>query len=320
MHIPKLPKRYRARTVATAAGILLIGYAIVLAPPSTFPSGIIIIIKRGESVPEIVQKLFDQHIVAHPTVLRTVLRIMGAGNTVQAGAYSFAGPVGVLTIAYRLSQGDYGIPPARITLVEGMTVRELATRVAAALPEITAPEIQAAGAKYEGYLFPDTYIFPPGADADSVIAVMRANFNTKIAPLTGSIAASGHSLAAILTMASIIEKEARTLESKKMISGILWRRIEIGMPLQVDAVFGYIFNRDTYSPSYADLKVDSPYNTYTHKGLPPWPINNPGLASIDAALNPTKTTYLFYLTGRDNQMHYASTYASHLDNQHKYLP
>jgi UPF0755 protein len=91
------------------------------------------------------------------------------------------------------------------------------------------------------------------------------------------------------------------------------------MPLQVDAVFGYINNRDTYSPSYADLKIDSPYNTYTHTGLPPGPICNPGLVSILAALHPTVTKYLYYLTDRNGVMHYATTFAEHQTNQEKYL-
>ena len=91
------------------------------------------------------------------------------------------------------------------------------------------------------------------------------------------------------------------------------------MSLQVDAVFGYIFNRETYSPSYEDLKVDSPYNTYTHTGLPPGPINNPGLDSLKAAITPIKTNYLYYLTDKNGVMHYATTYAEHQSNQRKYL-
>jgi len=91
------------------------------------------------------------------------------------------------------------------------------------------------------------------------------------------------------------------------------------MPLQVDAVFGYIFNKDTYSPSFADLKIDSPYNTYTRIGLPPGPIDNPGLDSIEAVLHPTKTNYLYYLTDKNGVMHYAATFAEHQSNQRKYL-
>ena len=104
-----------------------------------------------------------------------------------------------------------------------------------------------------------------------------------------------------------------------MVAGILWHRIALGMPLQVDAVFGYIFDKQTFSPSLADLKVDSPYNTYTHRGLPPGPISNPGLESLLAAATPTKTSYLYYLTGSDGAMHYAKTLAQHKANRVKYL-
>ena len=109
------------------------------------------------------------------------------------------------------------------------------------------------------------------------------------------------------------------LESKRVVAGILKNRLKLDMPLQVDAVFGYIFGRGTYSPSYADLAVDSPYNTYTHKGLPPGPISNPGLDSLEAAANPAKTDYLYYLTGKDGLMHYATTHAGHQANRKKYL-
>ncbi len=102
-------------------------------------------------------------------------------------------------------------------------------------------------------------------------------------------------------------------------AGLINNRLKLGMPLQVDAVFGYIYGRDTYSPSLTDLKVNSPYNSYTHKELPPGPIDNPGLDSIDAAIHPTKTGYLYYLTDKNGVMHYATTFAQHQANQQKYL-
>jgi UPF0755 protein len=148
---------------------------------------------------------------------------------------------------------------------------------------------------------------------------MRENFDTKISALSANITASRHTISDSIIMASLIEKEARTTGNRKIVSGILWSRLALGMPLQVDAVFGYIFNRDTYSPSFADLKVDSPYNTYVHAGLPPGPINNPGLDAILAALHPTKTNYLYYLTDKNGVMRYATTFAEHQANQRKYL-
>ncbi len=313
-------KKYRLRVWASVGAVLLITYSFIFAPPSSFPTDTTFVVKRGEAATHIAERMAKAHLVAHAWVLTGTLRLMGASNRVQAGPYRFPTREGALSIAFRLFMGDYGISPARITFLEGTTLREIAPQIAAALPEITVEEVIDAAKGQEGYLFPDTYLFSPGADAEDVVATMRENFRAKTSPYLRDILGSGHSLSEIVTMASLIEREARTLESKKMVSGILWHRMKLGMPLQVDAVFGYIFNRSTYSPSYADLKVDSPYNTYTHTGLPPGPISNPGLESIDAALHPTESPYLFYLTGRDGKMYYATTYATHQANQRRALP
>jgi len=287
--------------------------------PSGFPSGTTIRITKGSSVPEIAQDLAEARIIAHPTLFRSMLRLAGKGGSVQAGVYLFEKPQDAFVIAYRLIAGDFGLPPVKITFVEGVTIREAAIQVEDAFSDVRAQDFSVAAQGYEGYLFPDTCFFQPGADAESIIGTMRSNFERKRAAIAEDIAASGRPLSQIVVMASLIEKEARSTEARRMVSGVLWNRLERHMPLQVDAVFGYIFNRDTYSPAYADLKVDSPYNTYTHIGLPPGPIANPGLDALLAAVHPTKTNYLYYLTGKDGLMHYATTYAGHQANQRKYL-
>ncbi|MFA6503041.1 MAG: endolytic transglycosylase MltG [Candidatus Paceibacterota bacterium] len=301
------------------AVLLVVGYGASFAPPRDFPSGSTLRVVRGASVPEIADDLSTSHIIAHPLLLRAVLRATGASGSVQPGVYLFAKPENLFVVAYRLVAGAYGLPPVRLTFIEGVTVREAGAQIAAAFADVSANEFVAKAGLQEGYLFPDTYFFQPSADTDIIIETMHSNFEAKIAPLSDNVRASGHSLSDIVIMASLIEKEARSTEARRMVAGILWNRLNRGMPLQVDAVFGYIFNRDTYSPSYADLKVDSPYNTYTHKGLPPSPICNPGLDALQAALNPAQTSYLYYLTGKDNQMHYAKTYAEHQTNRQKYL-
>jgi UPF0755 protein len=120
-------------------------------------------------------------------------------------------------------------------------------------------------------------------------------------------------------MASIIEKEARTMEARQIIAGILWKRISIGMPLQVDVSFKYINGKVTEDLTLADLKIDSPYNSYLYKGLPPTPIANPGLDSIKATIKPIKTDYLYFLSDKNGGMHYAKDYAEHLHNKELYL-
>ncbi|HUX80962.1 MAG TPA: endolytic transglycosylase MltG [Candidatus Paceibacterota bacterium] len=300
-------------------GIGAAGSYALLAAPNNFSSGTIVRIQYGTSVPEIAKELADAHVIAHPTLFRLFLRLAGTSNDIQTGVYKFKNPPNLFQVVFRLATGDFGLPAVRLTFIEGATVREDALQIAQALPDISAKNFLTLAAGQEGYLFPDTYFFQSSADVPSIIALMRSNFDAKIALLTPDIATSKHSLSDIVIMASLIEKEARTSADRRMVSGILWNRIARSMPLQVDAVFGYIYNRETYAPSFTDLKVDSPYNTYLHIGLPPGPIDNPGLDSLEAAVHPTPTHYLYYLTDKNGDMHYATTYAEHQANLRTYL-
>lgn len=295
------------------------GYQFAFGAPHTFVPKTIVEIPSGASASEAAKALAAAHVIAHPSIFTLALRVSGQSANIQAGLYEFDAAGNVFSAARRVVEGEYGLSPVRLTFTEGTTIREDAERISAALPNISPSDFTTAAEHQEGYLFPDTYFLQPGMSAEAIVATMRSNFDAKLAPLASEIIASGHSLHDILTMASIIEKEARTDEDRHMISGILWNRIRLHMPLQVDAVFGYIYNRDTYSPSFADLEVDSPYNTYSHQGLPPGPINNPGLDAIKATLEPTKTNYLYYLTDAKGVMHYATTYAGHQENLRKYL-
>jgi len=310
-------RRFWPNWLGIIAVSLLLSLSVwaIIAPPADFPIGAVIVISKGESAGEIATQFAEKNVIRHPSILKVMLRTGSA----RAGAYRLSDPESVVQIGLRLLSGDFGIAPERITFPEGLTVREMAERISSKVPSITAESFIAAAGPYEGYLFPDTYHIGPDATARDVVALMRENFDAKTASLKSDIAASGHSFSEIVVMASILEREARSPEEKKMVAGILWNRIAKGMPLQVDAVFGYIYGRDTYSPSLEDLAIDSPYNTYKNKGLPPGPISNPGLDSLEAAAAPTKSNYLYYLTGNDGLMHYATTFAQHKANRTKYL-
>lgn len=299
--------------------LAFVGYHALFAPPADFPSGSRVVIERGTPAPFVAEQLSEERIIARPSVLRLLLRLSGASANVHAGTYLFEEPQNLFAVAHRIVSGAYGLPPVRITFPEGTTVREAAALVADALPDAPAADFLREAQPHEGYLFPDTYLFLPSADAASVIALMRENFNTKIAAISDELRASGRSLSDTVILASLVEKEARSIENRRIVAGILLNRLKLGMPLQVDAVFGYIFGRETYSPLFADLSVDSPYNTYMHVGLPPGPINNPGLDSLRAVIHPIKTDYLYYLSGKDGLMHYATTFAGHQANRKKYL-
>ena len=148
---------------------------------------------------------------------------------------------------------------------------------------------------------------------------MEDTFTKRLESIKVIVLAFNRPLSDIIKMASILEGEARTTETRRTIAGILWRRISLGMPLQVDASFKYINGKGTFELTPRDLAIDSPYNSYTHKGLPPTPISNPGIDAIASAVTPIKTNYIYFLSDKEGNMHYAVTYAEHLANKAKYL-
>ncbi|MFA5942133.1 MAG: endolytic transglycosylase MltG [Candidatus Paceibacterota bacterium] len=279
------------------AAVSIGGYRSFISPPADFPSGSIVVVAQGLSAPQVARGLADARVIAHPMSLELLVRLGAKSTRIQAGAYRFESPQNVFTIARRLVTGAFGLPLTRITFIEGVTVREIAAQVEEAFPGISAADFASIGEPHEGYLFPDTYFFSPSADAESIVRDMRDNFNAQTAPLAEETRASGHSLSEIVMMASLIEKEARGITDKRLVSGILWNRLERDMPLQVDAA----------------------RETYEHKGFPAVPIANPGLESLEAALHPAQTDYFYYLTGNDGLMHYAKTFTTHQSNIRKFL-
>jgi UPF0755 protein len=148
---------------------------------------------------------------------------------------------------------------------------------------------------------------------------MQNTYEERLTPLREQIATSGYTEKEIITLASIIEREANSETSMRMVSGVLHNRLSIDMALQVDAVFEYAIGRGSAELTESDLLLDSPYNTYTRAGFPPTPIGNPGMVAILAALNPIQHNYLYYLTGTDGEFYYAETFDRHRQNKARYL-
>lgn len=174
----------------------------------------------------------------------------------------------------------------------------------------------------EGYLFPDTYLFAPEATAQDIITVLLKNFGQKSADLFGysedgsNGAVNPKAIHGIVTLASIIEEEGRTKEERGMISDIFRKRIAIGQPLQSDATVNYIHGTTRLQPTLKDIESDSLYNTYKVKGLPPGPISNPGLVSLQAALSPTNNPYYYFLVDiNTGETVYAKTFEEHVHNR-----
>jgi UPF0755 protein len=291
-------------------------YAGFIEAPFAYPEGTIVTVKSGQSVSEAAVLLREKNALHSPLAFTFLVSVMGRSGVI-AGTYALDVRENAVSLAYRLSNGETGIDSVRVTLPEGLNSREIGNALSKVLGDFDATAFAQVAKGSEGYLFPDTYYFLPGTPPEIIIDVMKKNFNERVQPYEGEIQGSGKSLAEIITMASILEKEARKPETMKIVSGILWKRVEKGMALQVDAVFGYILDKSGYGPSFDDLKIDSPYNTYTNRGLPQGPISNPGLNSIEAALRPTDSPYWYYLTGRDGKMYYAKTFEQHVANRSK---
>jgi UPF0755 protein len=152
-----------------------------------------------------------------------------------------------------------------------------------------------------------------------IVETMTDNFARSVDIYADDIATSTRKFADIVTMASIVEREATSMNDRQIIAGILWKRIDMKYPLQVDPPFYYTLGKDSREITLKDLAADSPYNLYRHTGLSPTPISNPGLDSIYATLHPVKSPYMFYLSDRSGVMHYGKTYDDHLVNKEKYI-
>jgi len=311
-------ERILSVVVATLCAVWLV-YIILIAPSNAFPSGAYITVQEGATLSSIASDLKTRNVVRYSWLFKTAVRIFGDDTHVPAGVYYFPRPQNLLTVAMRIAAGDFNTTPVKVTIPEGSTVADISKILLKTLPDFNRNAFLSAAQGEEGYLFPDTYFFMPGDSTDAILSVFSNGLHTHLQKIKAQIDASKKPLPEILTMASLLEKEAPDVESRRMIAGILWHRIAIGMPLQVDAVFPYIIGKNSYELTKDDLKIDSPYNTYIHTGLPPGPIANPGLDSILAAVTPIKTSYVYYLSDRHGTLHYATTYDQFLALKHTYV-
>ncbi len=312
------PKRKQLFLLSLLFFVCMYTYAFFHFPPKNFPLGQVVTIKSGESLQEITETLYREHIIRSPLVFRTTVILLGGEKKVKAGDYLMDTKEGPADLAYRFVNGRFHLEVAKITIPEGWNIFEISDYLSKNLINFNKKTFTSLAKNKEGYLFPDTYFVSPVAKPEKIIDMMNKTFENKIGTVHG-VSTSTRSLKEIMIMASILEEEARTTESRRIISGILWKRLDMGMPLQVDATFGYINGKNTYDLTVDDLKIDSPYNTYVYKGLPPTPISNPGTDAIFSAANPVKTKYLYYLSSRSGKMYYATTFEEHKKNRELYL-
>lgn len=320
--------------------ILLIGIGLTglflsqLALPSTVPSGgVSVTIRVGDSVPTIAQSLAQAKIVKSALMFRTFFRVNHPTKTIKAGTYTLSGTLTLGDVSRILISGTPK-PERTLRIIEGWTLAQ-AVDYLEKNGIGTKAEIQSAlnqdwserfsfltqGKTLEGYLFPDTYRVFSDASPEEVIRKMLSNFDVQFpADLRAEARAKKKSLRDIVILASILEREVRSDRDRALTADLFYRRIAKGMALEADSTVNYATGKSTPQASYADLSIDSPYNTYKHRGLPPGPISNPGLSSLIAALRPEKNDYFFFLTTlTDGRVIYSRTFAEHVRNKRTYL-
>jgi UPF0755 protein len=287
--------------------------------PTDFPVNSTYTVEKGIGLSSLTIDLHNKNIIRSPFWFKVFSVLFGGTKGVMAGDYALNSSQNIITLAQRINNGNFDLKLISITIPEGLNVFEIGKLVSQKFLKINVVDFVKLASSDEGYLFPDTYLFLPNATTEDIIAELKNNFAKKIETIKDDITNFKKPLVDIIKLASIVEEEARTTETRRVVAGILWQRLDLGMPLQVDASFKYINGKVTKDLTLADLKIDSPYNSYLYKGFPPTPICNPGLDSIRAVTNPIKTDYLYFLSDKVGEMHYAKTFAEHLRNKERYL-
>ena len=322
---PSRTRRYQLFALLCIVGV--IGFLVVSStfawlrhantPPTGFPLETEIEVSEGLTLQEVTELFKEQNLVRSSFMLYTALLLEAEEPVIQAGLYRFPEPLTTRTIARALISGEYQSPLVRVTFPEGFAASHLRSYY----PRTYTPEsTEIALNELEGYLFPDTYHITSTMPEEKLLSLMRNTFDLKISPYEEAIAESGFTQSEVIILASIIEREAKDFASKKRVSGILQNRLKEGMMLQVDATLDYLLDKTSAELTIEDLAIDSPFNIYVYKGLPPAPIANPGLDSIEAVLYPEETDYLYYLTAPDGTFYYARTFEEHKENKQRYLP
>lgn len=288
-------------------------------------------VSSGENVFAIAKNLEQQELVRSHLFFEIAVTLKGGLNRLQAGNYYLSQTMSPLVIADKIINGD--VAKKTLIIPEGWTIKDINDYLKAENLikgneffdvlvkdySLDFPFLKGKpdGLDLEGYLFPDTYYLKMTDGSEILIRKMLGNLDQKLNPnLRSEISRQKRTIFEIINMASLLEKEVLETADKKVVAGILWKRIELGMYLNVDSSLVYALGRKI---SGLDTKIDSPYNTYKHKGLPPGPISNPGLDSILAAIYPEKSPYLYYLSTPDGETIFSKTLEEHNRAVIKYL-
>jgi len=309
-------------------GALAVGYFSELRPVTAGSPTQTFTIAAGEGSTELAAALKDAGLIRSRLVFEAYVNLTGLRSKLQAGTYSLSSSSSTPDIAKAIAGGQ--VASQKITIPEGYTIAQItklvsdygidSTDFAAAVKDAHSQGFltgRPAGVNLEGYLFPDSYEVTPDITAADLVNTMLDDFGRRVAPTYGSaFAADGLTLHQGVTLASIVEKEVSKAADRPIVAQIFIKRLTEGVSLGSDVTVQYA--ADLLGRPF-NINLDSPYNTRLHTGLPPGPICNPGVDSLDAVAHPANTDYLYFLAGKDGKTHFAKTYAEHQRNIQLYL-
>lgn len=320
-------RKRRSRLGGTVFGFLLVGcvLAVVYLIYATAISGgqrggpVTVTVVEGDTLSVVADKLQEAGVIRSATAFKIETRVEGADTALKPGEYTFRPGMESDRIIDELTAGQPA-PTFTLTIPEGLTLEQTAREVAEQ-SDISAKEFEAAAGKTdygyaflenpeiettEGFLFPKKYEFKEGATAPQVVGRMLEQYfiETQDLDLTDPVEGLDLNEYEIVTVASLIEREAANAAERPLVASVIYNRLRAEMPLQIDATIQYARGEPKAKLSYEDLEIDSPYNTYENTGLPPGPIASPGLQSIRAAVNPEKTDYRYYVLEKGGEEHF----------------
>ena len=284
-----------------------------------------VVIDRGATFAQVGRQLAAAGVISNVLTFRLLARLRSQEGAVRAGEYRFGPRVTQSEVLRSLTSGGAQVA-TWVTIPEGFTAAEIAARLqdagvgesSAFLRAFKTERLVVGGSRtenLEGFLFPSTYLVPLGASPAQVASLMTGEFFKQIPADAAARARALHvSVPQAVTVASLIEREAKSAADRPKIAQVIYNRLRFGMPLQVDATIEYALPEHKSELSFADLKIASPYNTYVHAGLPPTPIANPGEPSLQAAFHPGKSDDLYYVYCGNGRHVFAKTLAEHQAN------
>ncbi|MCU0847902.1 MAG: endolytic transglycosylase MltG [Spirochaetes bacterium] len=309
---------------AAAITIILLTFPAILAfyinlPPSMMQSQVFEV-RYGEPLKKTSRRLKNQNLITSEKAFLAIAHLTNKKN-MRTGKYELHAGMSMLGVLIKLTRGD--VLTKKITIPEGFNIYQISERLNSSgisssgsfiyycFDEDFLKTLRIKSNSCEGYLFPDTYVFPESSDPRDVISAMHSNLRKHLKESDIEEGNSNLGLHGILTLASLIEKEAKKPVERKYISSVFINRLAGGMKLDCDPTIRYALKKFSGRIGYRDLEFDSPYNTYLYKNLPPTPICSPGIESIKAALEPEKTDFLYFVARNDGSHYFSKTLREH---------